>query len=118
MKIPHIVASGSNKPFELKYNQLVDMINNMEIKAPAAWGGVQPVVSIQPNKIVLDFSATVASEANTGADPYYDDVQGRGGSSGGTAEFPSGGSEYMVLQKDATGSEVWDYVRMVEVDYE
>jgi hypothetical protein len=46
--------------------------------------------------------------------PAQDDDPYHGPGSGGGDGLPPGGEEYQVLQRDATGAAVWDWVRAVD----
>jgi hypothetical protein len=80
-------------------------VNAIEIDSPD--GSITHSESIQNNvlKIVLAVANPVPPEEENSHRNYED---------GGGGGLPPGGETYQVLQRDATGAAVWDWVRAVD----
>ena len=113
----NFTGTGSMKAFVEWFNHIAKSLNNLEIKMPTNIKGQNAKVNFLRGKIQLDFSNVDFRRKETGADPYYDDEQNRGGttSGGSSGGLPSGGLEGMMLQRNSEGEAVWDFVRLSNI---
>jgi hypothetical protein len=99
----NFVGTGAMKEFVAEVTRIANALNNMRINMPPSMGGVDPVVSITPNGIVLDFQNTVFVP-HTEAETFENDTQETGGGDG----LPSGTVNCLLRFVRTRGWEVLD----------